>query len=209
MSRKSNTEQRRDEITAALLACIAAQGYEKATIQSIAREASLAPGLIHYHFKSKDEILLRLVSTLGDVARDRFTSLAAAANTPDERLGAYIDARLALGKGANPNVVAAWVIIGAEAVRQDEVRAAYQKVVAAEIALASTLIGDCLEARGRASKSAGTIAAALVTFVEGAFQLASAAREVMPKGYAADAARTMCEAMMSTVAAAAPKRSKR
>ena len=64
MARSSNTEARRSEITAALLAVIARHGYEKATIQAIAAQAGLAPGLIHYHFKSKQEILVSLIGAI-------------------------------------------------------------------------------------------------------------------------------------------------
>ena len=118
MARKSNTEQRREEIVAALLAVVAENGYEKATIQAIAQQAGLAPGLIHYHFKNKEEILLHLVKSLAELSRARYLECAGTAATPQQKLKAYIDARLAKGKGANPDAVAAWVIIGAEAVRQ-------------------------------------------------------------------------------------------
>jgi len=42
--RKSNTEDRRAEIVAAMLTVIAASGYDRATIQQIAKQAGLAPG---------------------------------------------------------------------------------------------------------------------------------------------------------------------
>src|SRR4051812_16033717 len=118
MARKPNTEQRRGEIVAALLTTMAQHGYEKATIQLIARQAGLAPGLLRYHFKTKADILLALVKALADQAQTRFATLAEAAATPQQRLAAYIQARLGMGEGANSAAVAAWVVIGAEAVRQ-------------------------------------------------------------------------------------------
>ena len=192
MARKPNTEERREQITLALLACIAEQGYDKATIQSIARQAGLAPGLIHYHFKSKDEILLHLVDTLAALADARHAALAEGAGTARERLGAWLDARLALGPGANAGAVAAWVVIGTEAVRDERVRAAYQRVIAAELARATALVAACMTKPERAP----AIAATLVTFMEGAFQLSSAAREVMPVGYAAGAAAALADSLM-------------
>ena len=188
MARKSNTEQRRAEIVAGLLAAIGEHGYDRATIQAIAAKAGLAPGLIHYHFRNKEEILLELVKSLAAVARRRYDELAASAATPDARLKACIDARLALGDGADPHAVAAWVVIGAEAVRQPQVRAVYQDAVAAELALLEGLVRDVLAAHGKPAASASRLAAALVTFMEGAFQLASAAGAVMPQGHAADMA---------------------
>ena len=117
------------------------------------------------------------------------------------RMRAYIDSRLALGAGANPDAVAAWVVVGTEAVRQPEVRKAYQEVVASEIDLVRELLLACLKANGKVASSASRLAVTLLTFTEGAFQLASAAGEIMPPGYAAPAALAIVE---SALAAAPP-----
>jgi TetR/AcrR family transcriptional regulator, transcriptional repressor of bet genes len=196
MSRKSNTEQRRAEIVGALLATMAEHGFEKATIQLIAQKAGLAPGLVHYHFKTKAEILHELIRTLADLSRRRYSDLAQAAVAPEEKLRAYINARLAKGDGADPRAVAAWVVIGAEAVRQPEVRAIYQEVVRAEAELIEALLADCCKASGRAVTEAKPLAAALLALVEGAFQLSSAAPDVMPAGYAATMAIGLFEAFI-------------
>jgi TetR/AcrR family transcriptional repressor of bet genes len=193
MPRKPNTDTRRAEIVAALLAVISEHGYEKATIQVIAREAGLAPGLIHYHFKNKKEILVDLVKTLAQYARERFLRLAESAKTPQEKLRAYIQGRLARGEGSNPDAVAAWVIIGAEAVRQVEVREVYQEAIASEMDAVRHLLEAYLAERGKRRKNAPRLAAALLAFMEGAFQLASAARDVMPSGYAAETAMQLAE----------------
>ncbi len=188
MARKPNTAQRRDQIVHGLLEAIGEHGYDKATIQTIAQKADLAPGLIHYHFRNKEEILLELVKSLAAVAQRRYEELAALATGAAARLKACIDARLALGDGAEPHAVAAWVVIGAEAIRQPQVRAAYQDAVAAERALLETLLNDYLDERGKSRARAGHLAAALIAFMEGAFQLSSAAGDMMPRGYAADMA---------------------
>src|SRR5438067_6934638 len=118
MAGKPNSQARRAEIVRAMQTVMARQGYEKATIQAIAADAGLAPGLLHYHFKSKQEILVSLVTTLAAYGQQRYAALAGDAAEPAIRLRAYIDARLALGEGAAPEIVAAWVMIAAEAVRQ-------------------------------------------------------------------------------------------
>ena len=193
MARSSNTDARRAQITGALLAVIARHGYEKATIQAIAAQAGLAPGLIHYHFKSKQEILVSLIDTMAQAAHARYASVLGDAVEPARRLRAYLHARLGLGDGAAPEIVAAWVMIGAEAVRQPEVRAVYQRMVGDELALLATLLADCLRARGRDTRPAATLAAGLAALIEGAYQLSSAAGEVMPRGYAAEAAISYAE----------------
>lgn len=188
MSKRPNTEQRRAEIVNALLTVIAEHGYAKATIQLIAQKAGLTPGLIHYHFKTKVEILLELVRMLAELPRQRYLQFAANAQTPDEKLLAYINARLAKGGGANPTAVAAWVMIGAEAVRQPEVREIYQKAISAEFALLNGLMTDCLTAKHKDTADVANITAGLLALMEGAFQLACTAPHTLPSGYAASMA---------------------
>lgn len=185
MSRRPNTEQRRAEIVQAFLSAIAEQGYEKATIQLIAQKADLTPGLLHYHFKTKAEILLELVKTLAARSAERYAALSEGAATPQAKLLAYINARLAKGEGADPEAVAAWVMIGAEAVRQPEVRAVYQEAIASELALLQELLTAYLKSCGKRARNVKQLAAGLMAYMEGAFQLASAAPDAMPTGYAA------------------------
>jgi TetR/AcrR family transcriptional repressor of bet genes len=193
MPRQSNTEERRAAIVKALLAAIGEHGYAKATIQVIARHAGLAPGLIHYHFESKREILVELMKTMNQFAAARHAELAAQAKTPQQHLVAYLHSRMGKGDGANPEAVSAWVMIGAEAVRDAEVRELFSAIIEQEIALARSLIADCLAAQGKRTRRAGELAVALLAFMEGAFQLSSAARDVMPKGYAAQMAQQLVE----------------
>jgi len=203
MPRKPNTNERRRQIVAGLLASMAEHGYEGASIQVIGRHAGLAPGLIHYHFKNKEDILLELVRSLAGIAQARYEALAAHAHAPDARLQAWLHARLGQGPGADLQAVAAWVMIGAEAVRQPPVREAYQAAIAAELALATGLLGDCLAARGKPLASAGMLAASLLAFMEGAFQLSSAAHGIMPEGYAAGMALQLVQRYLDGEPAAA------
>jgi len=186
--RKSNTEDRRAQIVAAALTTIASNGYEKATIQQIAKQAELAPGLIHYHFQDKREILIALARHLTNYVYQRFSKLAATADTAENRLRAYLEARLGLGQGASADAVAAWVIIGSEAIRDEQVREAYQQAIQSEIKLLRELLSAYFAQRRRSQANVQRLAAVLMSFIEGAFQLSSAARKVMPRGYAAESA---------------------
>lgn len=189
MARTTNTEARRAEITQALLTVIAQRGYEKATIQSIALQAELAPGLIHYHFKSKQDILVSLIEVMANVASSRYEQILGDVTEPGLRLNAYLEARLGTGEGAAPSMVAAWVMVGAEAVRQEEVRTIYSQVIAEELAMLTKLLKDCLHAQQRQTKGASILAAGLLALMEGAFQLSSSTNGVMPVGYAAKVAK--------------------
>lgn len=193
MPRKPNTEQRRQQIVDGLLRTIASQGYTGATIQAIAGASGLAPGLVHYHFRDKREILVSLVEQLGTYATARFQARAAVATDAHQRLRAYIDARLAYGSDANPDAVAAWVMIGAEAVRDPEVREIYQRAVRQEIALIRRLLRAYLLECGRQVRKLDAFAAGLLAFVEGVFVLASNARTLVPTGFAAEMAAAWVE----------------
>ena len=201
MPRKPNGPARQAEMMAALQKVMARVGYEKATIQAIAREAGLAPGLVHYHFHNKQEILISLVAAIADYAKDRFAHIAESAVAPAERLDGYLKARLGLGDGASAERVAAWVMIGAEAVRQTEVREIYQRVLGEELAGLTIILRDCLRDQGRDVKAARQIAVGLLAIMEGSFQLSSAAASLMPRGYAYQAASTFAQLSVS----AAPK----
>lgn len=204
MPRPSNTQERRQQIVDALLPVMAERGYEGASIQAIARRAGLAPGLIHYHFESKQQILLEAVRQLTALFERRFQALAAAASTPRERLRAFIDARLARGAGASQTAVAAWVIVGAEAVRQPEVKAAFQEVMRAQRALLERLLRD-QAGEGLGAREAQHLCAIVLAAIEGAFQLSVSADEVMPEDYAA---RTLL-AVVESHLAARPRRRRR
>jgi TetR/AcrR family transcriptional repressor of bet genes len=184
VARPSNRQQRRQQIVDALLSVMAERGYDGASVQAIARRAKLAPGLVHYHFSSKQEILLEAIEQLTASFDQRFQALLRRAATPRERVRAFLDARLARGEGASPAAVAAWVIVGAEAVRQPEVKAVFQQVMRAQQAVLQTLVrehaGDALTSRD-ARHLCGIVLAA----IEGAFQLSVSAQDVMPRDYAA------------------------
>lgn len=185
MARPTNTHQRRSEILDAFLKVMAEDGYAKATIQAIAKQAGLRSGLIHYHFKNKQELLIELVKQVSAAVQERYEHMADAAQTPHEKLKAFIDARLAKGDTENPQAVAAWVVIGTEAIRQIEVRAEYEKVISAQQELLEKLIAAAVKSK-RVNMHIKKTAAICLAAIEGAFQLSVAAQNVMPGGYAAD-----------------------
>ena len=186
MARPSNTEHRRQEIVNGLMQAMADKGYEKASIQSIAKAAGLSPGLIHYHFKTKQEILIALIHQISEQAAQRFTLLADAAGNAQQQLDAYIDAALALGDGSNPEAVTAWVIIGAEAVRIEEVRALYQQIIRQHSQQLSELLQQAAAENGATLSPSQTadISAFVIASIEGSYQLATTAPAANP-GYAA------------------------
>jgi len=195
MARQSNTENRRSEIVNALHSLLGERGYDGASVQSIAQRAGLAPGLVHYHFGNKEEILLAVVQRLVDGIDARMHTLEAEQDTPWGALDAWIDAHLALGEGADLASVAAWVTIGAEALRKPAVRAAYESAVRADLERGEARVAAVLVHEGR-SGDAGAIARGLLAAIEGCYQLASAAPSTVPTGFAAPTVRAMARGLL-------------
>jgi TetR/AcrR family transcriptional repressor of bet genes len=197
MARPSNTDQRRREIVEGLLTVMGRKGYEGASIQEIGKAAGLAPGLVHYHFKTKQEVLLALVHTLAEQLERRYQLRAGVVHDPHGRLYAFIDAHVSLNRDANPKAVAAWNVIGAEAIRQTEVRTVYRRTLARSLSEMRSLVRACLRAEQRSTREAGRIAAGLISAIEGAYRIAAAAPEGLPRGYAAPMVRRMAETLIA------------
>lgn len=198
MARPSNTEHRRQEIVLGLMSAMAEKGYEKASIQSIAKAAGLSPGLIHYHFKTKLEILIALMNELSSKADERYELLVAKAESSEDKLIAYIDAALALGEGSNQQAVAAWVIIGAEAVRLEDVRQAYQKIMTQHAKILVELLTHASLEKGNTlnKKKAKELATFIIASIEGAYQIAT----TIPSASKDYAAKLLKNAVLSALA---------
>lgn len=66
MGRKSIKEQRRQEVMEALYRCLLKKPYVLTSIKDIGREASINYAMLHYYFKSKEDILLHFIDYIFD-----------------------------------------------------------------------------------------------------------------------------------------------
>ncbi|NOK03979.1 MULTISPECIES: TetR family transcriptional regulator C-terminal domain-containing protein [Myxococcus] len=198
MPRPSNTEERRQQIVAGLLKVMSERGYERASISEIAKAAALSPGLVHYHFNGKQEILLTLVEQLAAQARQRVATRLERVKGPDARarVDAFVEAFLATGDDAAPAAVASWVTISAEAIRQPEVRAIYEQVVRADLEHLTSLVAAVV---GR--RKAPALAAGLFAAVQGYFVLAASVPGLVPAGSAASTVKRMAAGLLDPAGA--------
>jgi TetR/AcrR family transcriptional repressor of bet genes len=198
MPRPSNTAQRRLEITQALLRVMSRSGYGNASIQAIAKEAGLKSGLIHYHFKTKQDILVELITWLADKAQQRYIILLKDADSIKGQLEAFIDSALSLGEGADEDAVAAWVVIGAEAIRQPEVQVSYQQVVSRNKNELNKLLHHYVEEKALPlpPSTIEYITAMILSSIVGTYQLAVAIKTDMPRDYAAITLKSMVFALL-------------
>jgi AcrR family transcriptional regulator len=87
-ARQSNSAQGtpRERLLAAAAQVVADRGYDAATIKAIARAAGVTPGLVHYYFASKDELLVEMLRE--ESARYAAAMQRVATQVPPERLAA-------------------------------------------------------------------------------------------------------------------------
>ncbi|GMA24665.1 hypothetical protein GCM10025864_24240 [Luteimicrobium album] len=68
MNERLSHEQRREQLVAAALAVALREGVEAVTVRSVAREAGVRPGIIHYVFRDKHEMLAALSRQVAAIA---------------------------------------------------------------------------------------------------------------------------------------------
>jgi TetR/AcrR family transcriptional repressor of bet genes len=176
---------------------MAKHGYDGASVVDIARAARLTPGLVHYHFRSKREILLAVLRDL--VTRhDRSleSRIGQAGGDPVSEVATFIDFHLGLGADADPEALACWVLLGGEALRDPWVRAELEKALAGMAARLGEAIRRGVEQKVFDCAAADAAAGALVAVIQGYFVLAATARAVIPKGSAARSTRQMAEGLL-------------
>lgn len=187
------------QIARGLLRVMASRGYDGASIADVARSAQLTPGLIHYHFKDKREILLVALSDLAARHEERLAeALARAGDDPGGQVAAFIDLHLGLGAQADPEALACWIVLSGEALKEPRVQAAFEQTIAATTARFTTVIERGLAAGTFRCDDPQAAAAALVATIHGYFVLAATARAVIPKGSAASSARAMAAGLLGT-----------
>ena len=197
MARPSNTEARREQISAALIKVMATRGYDGASVADIARAARLTPGLVHYHFESKQQILLAALERL--VARHLAGLDARLAQAPGDapaELDAFIDFHLGLGANADPEARACWILLSGEALREPKVRVELERALEALASRLQRVIADGVEQRAFSCERPAAAASALLAVIQGYFVLAATARSLIPKGSAAACTRLMAEGLL-------------
>ena len=183
MGRPSVRVQRRADLTQAFARVLATHGYAGATIARVAAEAGVAPGLVHHHFKGKDDLLANLLGMLLAEFRQR----ARSREGNEHPLEAYVMAAIALEAGADTVAARCWVGVFAEALRDPALFARVRRLVDAELEAVASRSGGALSAHG---------SAAVLAFIFGALLLGAFAPR-KTAGFAAPAASALVRALMA------------
>ena len=199
MPRPQNTEERRAQISDGLIRVMAKRGYDGASVAEIARAAQLTPGLVHYHFKSKQEILLAALTELVTRHQTRLDDhLERAEAAAPARVAAFIDLHLGLGATADPDALACWILLSGEALRQPAVKHQYKRAVSLLVQRLEGIIQEGLLNRHFVDVDAKAAAAAIFAAIQGYFALAAVSRDLVPRGTAGRSLLQMAEGLLGT-----------
>lgn len=171
--------ERRAELARDFVRVLGARGRGGATIEALAAEAGVAPGLVHHYFKDKHDLWTTALDALV------IDFHARAGRTLDE----YLDAALALGERSDVVAARAWVAIFAEAHDDPALFAKVRRVLDVEIThiekRAKSRAGGALDERG---------ASAMLSFVLGALVFGSFAPR-RAAGFAHGASKRLLRAL--------------
>jgi TetR/AcrR family transcriptional repressor of bet genes len=182
MGRPSNRTERRAQILGAFATVLADHGYAGATIVAVATEAGMAPGLLHHHFKNKQEMLEALLDDL----ISRFRTRVRHYEQEHDRMFAYVDGALKLDEGADVTAARCWVGLFAEAVRSPSLFRQVRHLIDSEIGVIRGRSGGRLS-----DQDAGAVLAFVIgALVVGAFAPRKTA------GFAAPGLRKLVGAML-------------
>ena len=89
--RKAGREVRRDQLIEATIAALARKGFATLTIADVAKEAGLSPGIIIFHFSSKDDLLAAVLGSLANEYHQNWVNrVKEAGPSPAERMKAML-----------------------------------------------------------------------------------------------------------------------
>ncbi len=196
MPRPSNKKERRAQIARALMSVMTKKGYDCASMSDVASEAGLTQGLIHYHFKNKQEILLEVLKVIASRHDKRLEGkLCKQAKAPTKRLEAYIDFHLSLEDG-DPELLVCWIVLTGEALRRKAVRTAYNKSVEKSNQVLEDIIQDGLNNKTFNCPNVKAAVGAITAAIQGYFVLATTTPDFIPAGSAAESVKKMAKGLL-------------
>jgi TetR/AcrR family transcriptional repressor of bet genes len=165
-SRQDRAADRRRSLIDAAIAVMAREGILGITMSDIAQEAGCSYGVVSFHFKSKDNLLLSalefLVEEYDQVLQK---ALAGAAPSPAARLLAMLDADFD-PRIANAKRVAVWTAFWAEAPRKAGYRERCAELKERYRTISETLVGELVASAG-AEFDGKSIALGLDAMIDG------------------------------------------
>lgn len=113
--RKAAREVRRAQLIDATITALARKGFAALTVADVAKEAGLSPGIVIFHFTSKDALLASVLKFLATEYHQNWIGrIREAGSSPAERMKALLLADFDTGV-FTPEKLAAWIAFWGEA----------------------------------------------------------------------------------------------
>lgn len=84
---------KKHSILAAATKIFAKEGYDNASVDEIALQANVAKGTFYYHFKSKEDLFISLISSGTDKLSDQMTDAADKHPDPIDKVGIIVESQ--------------------------------------------------------------------------------------------------------------------
>ncbi len=94
--KKKKSEITKSYIYEGAIELFSRKGFEKTTIRDLARELNISLGIVYYHFKSKDDILIHYFRVLHEKTVERVTEVLRSDASSAVKLKAVIEVNLGL-----------------------------------------------------------------------------------------------------------------
>ena len=127
--RRSNEERRErsiQQVLSAALRLFVSNGYENATIDTIAAEAGLTKGAVYFYFKGKAALLHALLDDAEQLYADIFAQLKSSGESPIKQLEMFVDWCAETG-AENQELLVLPILISLQAMGKDAEVAAHLK----------------------------------------------------------------------------------
>lgn len=166
MARKTVREERKKQILQALDKCLLEKSFEHTSIKDISRAAAVNHGVLHYYFKSKEDILLQYIDYVVDyfkaLVQERLSRSDVQEMSRREfvtEVFAFVNNRITLNKNLSKIFVEIWEISLYNRDVRLKLRNAYKEWISI---LTANIAGGSTDA-----ETAAVISAAMVAFWEG------------------------------------------
>lgn len=104
--RRELSGDRAERIVEAMRASVATRGFSASTFDQVARDAGVSRGLLHYHFGSKERLLVEAVRRECELRHEQIDRAMAGAGSTDEVMAALVHSfEEFLGEGPSPAVM--------------------------------------------------------------------------------------------------------
>lgn len=163
--RPSVEAERREEVLSATCEIIGEVGFRHVRIADIADRIGTSTGIIHYYFRTKEELLQEAFRFMVDNARERSITALDGVSDPVDRLYAVIDVNLPTPADSRDWPI--WIHLWAESLRDPDIRKLNETSYARWLSLVQTIVEEGQEVGAFADLDAREFSGQLLAMIDG------------------------------------------